>query len=226
MLTLYGPLSSGNVYKVRLLLSQVGQPHRRVDVAQTRGEPMSEAFRSINPIGKVPAIRLDDGRLLSESGAILYHFAQGSALWPEDAWQQTQALRWMFFEQYCHEPAIAVNRYLLHFADGAGDHRGRIADNKVKGQVVLEAMERHLAEYDWFAPVGYSIADIALYAYTHIADEGGFDLAPYRSIGAWLGRVAEQPGHITLSQETSTERPISFAQYLAQARVSRKDTPR
>ena len=214
MLTLYGNLSSGNVYKARLLLAQVGIRHRRVDVAQTRGEPMSDAFRAINPIGKVPAVRLDDGSLLSESGAILFYFAQGTELWPNDTWQQTQALRWMFFEQYSHEPVIAVNRYLLHYAGEAIRHRDRIAENHGKGQVVLQAMEQHLTHHDWFAPKAYSIADIALYAYSHIADEGGFDLAAYPAIRAWLARVAEQSGHITMYQETSATAPVGLGDEL------------
>ncbi len=215
VLELYGNLSSGNVYKVRLLLARLGIPHQRIDVAQTRGEPVSEAFRAINPIGKVPAVRLDDGRVLSESGAILFYLAQDTALWPGDRWQQTQALRWMFFEQYSHEPVVAVNRYLLHYSGEAIRHRDRIAENDRKGQVALEAMERHLADHDWFAPAACSIADIALYAYTHIADEGGFDLAPCPAIRAWLARVADQPGHITMYQETSAVPPVGFADSLA-----------
>ena len=122
MLTLYGNLECGNVYKVRLLLSQRGIRHQRIDVSQTRGEPQSGTFREINPMGKVPAIRLEDGQILSESGAILYYFAHGSSFFPDDSFEAACVLRWMFFEQYSHEPYIAVNRYILRFADG--DERG------------------------------------------------------------------------------------------------------
>jgi glutathione S-transferase len=116
MLTLYGNLDSGNVYKVRLLLAQLEIPHRRIDVAQVRGEPQGSAFREINPIGKVPAVRLEDGRMLSESGAILYYFARSTSFFPDDPWDVANVLRWMFFEQYSHEPYIAVNRYILRYA--------------------------------------------------------------------------------------------------------------
>ncbi|HEY5598148.1 MAG TPA: glutathione S-transferase family protein [Kiloniellales bacterium] len=205
MLTLYGNLESGNVYKVRLLLAQIGVAHRRIEVNQVRGEPMSEAFRAINPIGKVPAIRLDDGRVLSESGAILYYLAQGHPIWPTDAWTQAQVLRWMFFEQYSHEPYIAVNRYLLRFARDAQGAAERIAANAVKGEQALQTMERHLRGHDWFGADRYSLADIALYAYTHVAHEGGFDVARYPAVLGWLARARARPGHIGMMLETSAE---------------------
>ncbi len=205
MLTLYGNLESGNVYKVRLLLAQLDIPHRRIDVNQVRNEPRSEAFRAVNPIGKVPALRLEDGRVLSESGAILFYLAQGSPFWPDNAWDQAQVLRWMFFEQYSHEPYIAVNRYLLRFSKDPGAAAQRTADNAVKGNQALETMERHLGDHEWFGADRYSVADIALYAYTHVAHEGGFDLATYPSVTAWLSRARARPGHIGLMQETSTE---------------------
>lgn len=205
MLTLYGSLESGNVYKVRLLLAQLDIPHRRIDVDQVRGEPSSESFRAINPIGKVPALRLEDGRVLSESGAILIYLAQGSTFWPDDAWQQAQVLRWMFFEQYSHEPYIAVNRYLLRFSMDPEAAAKRIAANAVKGKQALETMERHLREHEWFGADRYSLADIALYAYTHVAHEGGFDLVGFPSVTAWLSRARARPGHIGLMQETSAE---------------------
>src|SRR5258708_966605 len=135
MLTLYGNLDSGNVYKVRLLMAQLDIAHRRIDVAQVRGEPASREFRAINPIGKVPAIRFEDGRVLSESGAILYMLARGTAFFPDDPWPAAQVLRWMFFEQYSHEPYIAVNRYILRYAPDAERPRliDRVPANKVRG---------------------------------------------------------------------------------------------
>jgi glutathione S-transferase len=198
MLTLYGNLDSGNDYKVRLLLAQLGIPFRRVDTLQSRGEPNSAAFRAINPIGKIPTIAFDDGRMLSESGAILFYFARGTALFPSDAWEQANVLRWMFFEQYSHEPYIAVNRHWrLHYpAAELARLADRLAANHGRGEQALAVMERQLAQAEWLAGGCYTIADIALYAYTHTAADGGFDLAPYAGIGRWLARVRAQPGHV------------------------------
>jgi glutathione S-transferase len=207
MITLYGFLPSGNVYKVRLLLAQLGVPHRRVEVSQLTADTATPAFRAINPIGKVPAVRLDDGRVLSESGAILYHFAQRTPFWPTDPWDQAQALRWMFFEQYSHEPPIAGNRYWLRYQPAAAraGKEQMIEANRARGAQALAVMEEHLAAHPWFSGPAYGIADIALYAYTDVAEEGEFSLAPFAAVRAWLQRVAAQPGHIALMQETSAE---------------------
>jgi glutathione S-transferase len=190
---------------VRLLWAHLGIAHRRVEVNQVTGGPRTPEFRALNPIGKVPAVRLDDGRILSESGAILFYFAQGTRFWPAGAWTQAQVLRWMFFEQYSHEPYIAVNRYILRFID---DRRGlddRIEENHAKGVHALAVMEQRLAGAPWLAGNAYSIADIALYAYTHNAHEGGFDLNPYPGIRHWLERIAAEPGYIAQMRETSAE---------------------
>jgi glutathione S-transferase len=204
MLTLYGFLRSGNVYKVRLLLAQLGILHRRVEVSQLTADTARPEFRAINPIGKVPTVVFDDGRMLSESGAILHYLAAGSRFWPEDRWQQAQVLRWMFFEQYSHEPAIAVNRFLRVYT-GTDDRTSQIEANHRRGMHALAVMDAHLAGASWFGGEAYSIADIALYAYTHVAGEGGFDLAPFAHVRQWLERVRNQPGHILLMQETSAE---------------------
>jgi glutathione S-transferase len=203
MLTLYGDLDSGNVYKVRLLLARLGIAYSRIDTTQNRGEPASAAFRAINPIGKIPTVLFDDGRMLSESGAILFYLAQGTAFFPSDAWGQANVLRWMFFEQYSHEPYIAVNRHLLLHSSPAelaqlGD---RIAGNHSRGEQALAVMEQQLSDNDWLAAGRHTIADIALYAYTHTAAEGGFDLEPYRGIRGWLDRVRGQPHHIPQMRE-------------------------
>jgi glutathione S-transferase len=202
MLTLYGFLRSGNVYKIRLLLAHLGIPHRRVEVSQLTADTARPAFRAINPIGKVPTVIFDDGRTLSESGAILHYLANGTRFWPPDPWHQAQVLRWMFFEQYSHEPAIAVNRY-LRVARAVDGREAQIAWNHQRGTDALGVMDAHLAGHPWFGPTGYSIADIALYAYTHVADEGGFDLAGFAHLNRWLAEVRAQPDHITLLQETS-----------------------
>jgi len=212
MLTLFGNLESGNVYKVRLILALTGVKHRRVEVNQVKGDPRSPAYRAMAPIGKVPAVKFDDGRVMMESGALLFYFAQGSKYWPKETWDQTVALQWMFFEQYSHEPAIAVNRYLMHYAPPGDPRRNQIALNAEKGNFALSVMERHLTAHDWFCPAGYSIADMALYAYTHVADEGGFDLSPYPKIGGWMARLASQPGHVAMMTETSAEPVGTFSQ--------------
>jgi glutathione S-transferase len=200
MLTLYGDLDSGNVYKARLILAHRGIAYRRVDTTQGRGEPQSAAFRAINPIGKIPTLVFDDGRVLSESGAILYYFARDTALFPDDCWDQANVLRWMFFEQYSHEPYIAVNRHFLKHPGSAGAAE-RIAANHPRGLQALAVMEQHLAANEWLAAGRYTIADIALYAYTHTAPEGGFDLMPYPGIQQWLDRVRTRPEHIPQMQE-------------------------
>jgi glutathione S-transferase len=203
MLTLYGDLDSGNVYKVRLLLAQLGIAHRRVDTTQNRGETATAEFHAINPIGKIPTIVFDDGRMLSESGAILYFLARDTALFPTDAWDQADVLRWMFFEQYSHEPYIAVNRHWklhLSLAEQA-QLADRMAQNHTRGAQALAVMEQRLANSAWLAAARYTIADIGLYAYTHTANDGGFELAAYPGIRAWLDRVRAQPGHIPQMQE-------------------------
>lgn len=203
MLTLYGDLDSGNVYKIRLALAQLGIAYRRIDTTQNRGEPGSAAFRAINPIGKIPTVVFDDGRMLSESGAILFYLARDTALFPAERWEQASVLRWMFFEQYSHEPYIAVNRHWrLHLPAAELSRRAeRLADNHTRGAHALAVMEQQLGASDWLAAGHYTIADIALYAYTHTAAEGGFDLAAFPGIQRWLDRVASQPGHIAQMQQ-------------------------
>ena len=207
MLTLYGNLDSGNDYKVRLLFAQRGIEHRRVEVRQDTGDTATAAFRAINPTGKVPAVRFDDGRILAESGAILFYFAQGTPLWPDDPWDRAEVLRWMFFEQYSHEPYIAVNRYILHFLPDKSGTELRVAENNKKGAHALAVMDKHLTDCDWLAAGRYSIADIALYAYTHNADESGFDLDACPNVGRWLDRVRAEPGHVPMDRETGALPP-------------------
>jgi glutathione S-transferase len=209
MLTLYGFLRSGNVYKVRLLLAQLGIPHRRVEVSQLTADTARPKFRAINPVGKVPTVVFDDGRVLSESGAILHYLANGTRFWPQDPWPQAQVLRWMFFEQYSHEPAIAVNRY-LRVSRATDGREAQVEWNHQRGMAALGVMDAHLAAHAWFGPRSYSIADIALYAYTHVADEGGFDMAGFAHLNRWLAEVRTQPNHITLLQETSAAAVVTL----------------
>ena len=212
MLTLYGDLDSGNVYKVRLLFAQLGIAYRRVDATQNRGETSTAEFRAINPMGKIPTMVFDDGRMLSESGAILYLLARDTALFPGDPWEQANVLRWMFFEQYSHEPYIAVNRHWkLHLpAPEQARLADRILQNHARGEHALGVMEQQLSKSAWLAASRYTIADIALYAYTHTAADGGFELSPYPGIRAWLDRVRAQPGHIQQLQQEQGVQLISW----------------
>ena len=197
MLTLYGFLPSGNVYKVRLLLAQLRIPHRRVEVSQITADTARPEFRAINPIGKVPTVVFDDGRMLSESGAILHYLANLTRFWPPHPWDQAQVLRWMFFEQNNHEPNIAGLRFWnMHAVPVTPLMELWAPARRASGEAALAVMDGHLAVRSFFVGERYSIADVALYAYTHVAPEGGFDLAPYPHLVAWLARVAGQPGHI------------------------------
>ncbi len=198
-LTLYDSAISGNAYKVRLLLAQLGQPIRRVEFSVDDGSTRTAEFLARNPNGKVPCIQLADGSHLWESDAILYYFAEGTKFWPADKRLRAQALQWMFFEQYSHEPYIAVVRHWVAHLGKTPDNEPQLPAKIARGYQALDVMERHLQHHDYFAGPAYSIADIALYAYTHVAPEGGFDLARYPGIRAWLARVAAQPGHIRIT---------------------------
>jgi glutathione S-transferase len=212
MLTLYGDLDSGNVYKVRLLLGRLGIAYRRVDTTQNRGETRTPEFLAINPIGKIPTLVFDNGRVLSESGAILYYLARDTVLFPAEAWDQANVLRWMFFEQYSHEPYIAVNRHWkLHLSQAEQNALAeRMVANHERGEQALAVMEQQLDDADWLAAGHCTIADIALYAYTHTAADGGFDLTRYPGVQAWLARAASQPGHIAQFDEGSTAPVVNW----------------
>jgi glutathione S-transferase len=197
MLRLYDYSESGNCYKVRLLLSLLGVPFERVPVDILKGETRTPDFLARNPNHRVPLLEWPDGRCLAESNAILWHLAEGTPYLPVDSWDRAQALQWMFFEQYSHEPYIAVVRF-WHFAGLVDENRAALPDKMARGYDALGVMESHLGARAWFAGERYSIADIALYAYTHVAGEGGFDLSGYPSIGAWLARVRSEPRHVAI----------------------------
>ena len=201
MLTLYDNLLSGNGYKVRLLLSQLQVPFLYAERDVFAGETRRSDFLAINPNGRIPAVVFDDGRVLCESGAILYYFAQATAYLPQDDFARAETLQWMFFEQYSHEPYIAVARFWLHLDDGRERFGDQLAEKWEKGHAALQVMEGHLGQNDFFAGGAYSIADIALYAYSHVAGEGDFDLSPYPNLRAWLARIANQPGHIPITKD-------------------------
>jgi glutathione S-transferase len=198
---LYDYWESGNGYKVRLLLAQLGLPCERVELDILKGETRTPEFLAKNPNGRIPLLELDDGRLLAESNAIQWWLANGTPLLPDDAFARAQVLQWMFFEQYSHEPFIAVVRFWT-FSGQLDAHREEVPRRREAGHRALAVMERHLAERPFFVADRYSIADIALYAYTHVAGEGGFDLGAYPAIREWLARVRSQPGHITIHNWT------------------------
>jgi glutathione S-transferase len=199
MLTLYDYLSSGNGYKCRLLLAQLGIPYRRVELDILKGESRTPEFLARNPNGRVPALELEDRTVLSESDAILFYLADGTPFLPEDRLGRAQVLQWMFFEQYSHEPFIAVARFIHHLLPPDTPRRAELPRLEQGGYAALDVMERRLADHPFLVADRYTIADIALYAYTHVSDEGGFDLAGYPGVGAWLERVAGQPGYIEIT---------------------------
>jgi glutathione S-transferase len=198
---LYDFLESGNGYKVRLLLHQLEIPYERVELDILNGASRTPEFLAKNPNGRIPTLELDDGRTLFESNAIQFYLAEGTPYLPEDALERARVLQWMSFEQYSHEPYIAVVRFWLH--QGLEREKAEeIDERRSRGYDALAVMERHLVEHDFFVAGRYSIADIALYAYTHVAHEGGFELGPYVAVRRWLERVAAQPRHIPITQAT------------------------
>ncbi|MEX0760150.1 MAG: glutathione S-transferase family protein, partial [Tistlia sp.] len=199
MLKLYDYQDSGNGYKVRLLLAQLGRRYERIELDIDRGETRTEEFLAINPNGRIPTLLLENGRPLAESNAILCYLAEGSAFLPSTAYARALVLQWLFFEQYSHEPYVAVARYILRHLPEDHPRRRQLPELRLRGQQALAVMEAHLKDRTFLVGERYSIADIALYAYSHLADDGGYELSAYPAIGAWLKRVAAQPEHRRLS---------------------------
>ena len=199
MFTLYEFASSGNCYKLRLAMAQLGISFRRIEKDITRGETRTADFLAINPNGRIPVLVTPDNKVLPESNAALWYLARDSRLMPEEAFQQAQVLQWMFFEQYNHEPNIATSRYWIHVLGEKEKYAEALAEKQQKGHDALRVMESHLSGRDFFVGSDYSIADIALYAYTHVAGQGGFSLEDYPAIRAWLKRVEQQPGYVSMA---------------------------
>ncbi len=198
MLRVYGVSESGNCYKVKLLLTQLGFGFEWVEVDLLDGETRAPAYLAKNPNGRVPLLALGEDQYLPESNAILYYLAEGSDFLPDTRFERAQVLQWMFFEQYSHEPYIATSRFIVHFLGQAEQQRAVLEQKRRPGYAALDIMEAHLADKMFFVAEQYSIADVSLYAYTHVAGEGGFDLGSYAAIGAWLERVRAQPNHVTI----------------------------
>jgi glutathione S-transferase len=202
VITVYGYSTSGNCHKLRLLLEQLGRrlgrDYRWIEVDTSAGQTRTPDYLAKNSNGKVPMLELDDGRILVESNAILGWLAEGSSFLPNDPWQKAQALSWMFFEQYSHEPYIAVARFIRGWAPTDSPRRAELPKCHERGHQALAVMEQHLQSQSWFTGPDYGIADIALFAYTDVAGDGGFDLAGYPAVTAWLARVRATPGFVPM----------------------------
>lgn len=193
---IYGDLLSGNCYKIKLLTSLLSIEHEWIDVDIINGETKTQAFIDKNPNGKIPLLELDDGRVLSESNAILNYLAVGSELVSEDPFKQAKILQWQFFEQYSHEPYIAVARFINKYLGLPEDRLDEYNAKQQGGHKALKVMETQLGKTEFLTGAHLTIADISLYGYTHVADEGGFDLSGYPNIQAWLSRIKSQPNYI------------------------------
>jgi glutathione S-transferase len=201
MITVYGMAVSGNCWKVSQILRLTGREFRWVEVDANKGETRTPEFLARNPVGKIPAAELDDGTVLIESNAMLAHFAEGTKWLPPPGLPRTRVFEWLFFEQYSHEPYIAVARNIISHLRTPAQNTGRLEQCRVGGERALGVMELRLARNEWLTDAGPTIADLALFAYTHVADEGGFDLARWPGVAAWLRRVAEIPGIVKLPRQ-------------------------
>lgn len=195
MIRVWGMSSSGNCHKVKLILDYLKIPYEWIETDTRHKATQTDEFKKMNPNARVPLVQLEDGTFLPESNAILYYFAQGSSFWPQDKLSQAHVLQWMFFEQYDHEPRIAVNRAIQSIFNTIAERRAEYDANLPKGYKALSLMENHLREHVWFGAATASIADIALYAYTHVADQGGFSLADYPHLRKWLAEMEKISGH-------------------------------
>lgn len=198
MIAVYGMSVSGNCHKVRQLLEHLGRPYRWIEVDSAHGETRTPQFLAKNPNGRVPIIEREDGSILPESNAILCWLAEGTPYLPDDPWQRAQALAWLFFEQYSHEPYIAVARFIRGWTTPGSPRRAELPRLHERGHQALAVMDRHLAANAWFTGDRYGVADIALFAYTDVAHHGGFDLAPYAAVRDWLARVRALPGFVAM----------------------------
>ena len=200
MPTIYGMTDSGNCYKPRLLMALLGRPFRHVETSSRDGTTRQPSFLAKNANGKVPLLELDDGRFVAESNAILLYLGEGTAFVPADTYERAVVNQWLFFEQYSHEPHVAVRRSLMLYPERkALATPERMASLLESGNRALGVMEAQLAKTPFLAGSEMTVADIALYAYTHDASAGGYDLAQFPAVSAWLHRVADHPGHVPMS---------------------------
>ena len=195
---IYGDVRSGNCYKLKLLCALLSIEHDWIAIDILRGETRSEEFLAMNPNAQIPVCVTDDGAILTQSNAILYYLGQGSPYWPMDPLAQTRVLEWQFFEQYSHEPGVAVARFIRLYQGMPEDRRDEYQACLQAGYRALDVMEARLQQQDYLAADTVSLADISLYAYTHVAHEGGFDLAAYPAIGAWISRIQGMDAYIPM----------------------------
>ncbi|TGN19032.1 glutathione S-transferase family protein [Leptospira idonii] len=193
---IYGMKASGNCYKIQLLSHLLNLPYEWIETDGRKGETKTPAFLEKNPNGKVPIIELKNGEILKESNAILFYLAEGSEYSSKDLWEKAKILEWMFFEQYSHEPYIATNRWIIKYLGKKEEQKQKIAENHPKGVHALQIMESHLKTNDWFVGNRFTIADIALFAYTHKAEEGEYDLKNFPRILEWIQRVSSVKGFV------------------------------
>jgi glutathione S-transferase len=204
-MVLYDYLDSGNGFKIRLLLAQLGRAYRWVELDILTSETRTPEFLAKNPNGRIPTLELDDGTCLAESNAILWYLAEGTQFIPSDRLQRAQVLQWMFFEQYSHEPYVATPRYIVKHLPADSPRYAELPDMMARGRAAFAVMETQLSKRRFFVGETYSLADIALYAYTHVAHEAHFDLTPYPAVRAWIERVAGQPRYVPLTQRPATD---------------------
>ncbi len=200
---IYGDIYSGNCYKLKLICSLLNLEHEWIPVDIMRGETREDHFLSLNPVGQIPICITDDGQTLTESNAILYYLARGSEFWPDGRLAQTRVLEWQFFEQYTHEPSVAVARFIMRYQGLPEDRRQEYQSKLKAGYRALDLMERRLEGCEFLVDDRCSIADISLFAYTHVADEGGFDLSSYPSIRNWITNIEQLPGYIAMPRAAS-----------------------
>ncbi|NEP77599.1 MAG: glutathione S-transferase family protein [Okeania sp. SIO3C4] len=193
MFKLYEFSTSGNCYKIRLLLTQLEIPFERIEIDITKGESRTPEFLQKNLNGKIPVLEIEPGKYLSESNAVLFYLSEGTKFLPTDKWEKAQVMQWLFFEQYSHEPYIATSRYWISILGKAEEYQAEIQQKQAGGYAALNVMEKHLENHQFFVGEQYSIADICLFAYTHVADEGGFNLNQFPAIQNWIERVKNQP---------------------------------
>jgi len=199
MITVYGDIKSGNCYKIALLFSQLNIEHQWKEILVVNGETRTDEFLALNPAGQIPVVVLDNGEVLTQSNAILNYFADGTFLQPTDALDRARVQEWQFYEQYNHEPTIAVRRYIKKFLGLPAERQAEFDSKEEGGYKALSVMESRLAKHQYLVGQSYSVADISLYAYTHVAQEGDFELSRFPGICDWLERVKQQPGHTSMS---------------------------
>ncbi|MEG4291971.1 glutathione S-transferase family protein [Microcoleus sp. C2C3] len=199
MFKLYEYSPSGNCYKVRLLLTQLNIPFDRTEINILEGKTRTPEFLVKNPNGRIPVLEIAPGKFLFESNAIMFYLSEETEFFPTDKFERAQVMQWLFFEQYSHEPFIATSRF-WYLIGKAQEYQEALQQKQAPGYAALGVMEQHLAENEFFVGDRYTIADIGLFAYTHVADEGGFDLTRFPAIQTWIGRVKNQPRYISITQ--------------------------